>query len=87
MDRPSVNKLLGATTKFGAQEGLLVSWSGFKKIVQRELAPTFFPVRLWTQNELFEALFDNYEKLDAEIKAALPLKRIWTWELKDEDEA
>jgi restriction system protein len=87
MDRPSVDKLLGAMTKFGAQEGLFVSWSGFKKNVQRELAPTFFRVRLWTQNELFEALFDNYEKLDAEIKAELPLKRIWTLALKDEDEA
>ena len=87
MDRPSVDKLLGAMTKFGAQEGLFVSWSGFKKNVQRELASTFFRVRLWTQNELFEALFDNYEKLDAEIKAELPLKRIWTLALKDEDEA
>jgi restriction system protein len=73
-------------TKFGAQEGLFVSWGGFKKNVQRELAPTFFRVRLWTQSELFEALFDNYEKLDAEIKAELPLKRIWTLALQDDDE-
>jgi restriction system protein len=43
-------------------------------------------VRLWTQNELFEALFDNYETLDAEIKAELPLKRIWTLALQDGDE-
>jgi restriction system protein len=86
IDRPSVDKLLGAMTKFGAQEGLFVSWGGFKKNVQRELAPTFFRVRLWTQNELFEALFDNYETLDAEIKAELPLKRIWTLALQDGDE-
>lgn len=86
MDRPSVDKLLGAMTKFGASEGLFVSWGGFKKNVQKELATTFFRLRLWTQTEFFEALFDNYERLDAEIKAELPLKRIWTVALKDEDE-
>lgn len=86
MDRPSVDKLLGAMTKFGASEGLFVSWGGFKNNVQKELATTFFRLRLWTQTEFFEALFDNYERLDAEIKAELPLKRIWTVALKDEDE-
>jgi restriction system protein len=86
IDRPSVDKLLGAMTKFGAQEGLFVSRSGFRKNVKKELAPTFFKVRLWTQKELFEALFENYEKLDAEIRAELPLKRIWTLALQ-EDEA
>lgn len=55
IDRPSVDKLLGAMTKFGAQEGLFVSRSGFKKNVQKELATTFFKVRLWSQAELFEA--------------------------------
>jgi restriction system protein len=74
-------------TKFGAQEGLFVAWGGFKTNVRRELAPTFFRVRLWTQKELFEALFDNYEKLDAEIKAELPLKRIWILAVQDEDES
>lgn len=85
IDRPSVDKLLGAMTKFGAQEGLFVSRSGFKKNVQKELAPTFFKVRLWTQTELFEALFANYEKLDAEIRAELPLKRIWTLALQEDE--
>jgi restriction system protein len=33
IDRPSVDKLLGAMTKFGAQEGLFVSRSGFRKNV------------------------------------------------------
>lgn len=85
IDRPSVDKLLGAMTKFGAQEGLFVSRSGFRKNVQKELATTFFKVRLWTRAELFDALFANYEKLDAEIKAELPLKRIWTLALQDDE--
>ncbi|MCX8037779.1 MAG: restriction endonuclease [Candidatus Sumerlaeia bacterium] len=78
IDRPAVDKLLGAVTKFGAQEGLFVSWSGFKTNVQRQLAVSFFRVRLWAQKELLEALFAHYDQLDEDLKAELPLKRIWT---------
>jgi restriction system protein len=78
IDRPTVDKLLGAVTKFGAQEGLFVSWSGFKPNVHKELAASFFRVRLWTQKELLEALFAHYDHLDDDLKAELPLKRIWT---------
>ena len=84
IDRPTVDKLLGAVTKFGAQEGLFVSWSGFRNNVQKELAASFFRVRLWTQKELLEALFANYEKLDEDLRAELPLKRIWTVAAQDE---
>lgn len=82
--RPTVDKLLGAVTKFGAQEGLFVSWSGFKSNVQKELAASFFRVRLWTQKELLEQLFVHYEHLDEDLKAELPLKRIWTIAAKEE---
>lgn len=78
IDRPTVDKLLGAVSKFGAQEGLFVSWSGFKTNVQKELAAQFFRVRLWTQKELLEQLFAHYDQLDEDMKAELPLKRIWT---------
>lgn len=78
VDRPTVDKLLGAMSKFNAENGLFISWGGFKSNVQKELASSFFKVRLWTQNDLLEQLFLNYEKLDEEIKAELPLKRIWT---------
>lgn len=77
IDRPTVDKLLGAVSKFGANEGLFVSWSGFKSNVQKELAGSFFRIRLWTQKELLEQLFANYERLSEELKAELPLKRAW----------
>lgn len=77
IDRPTVDKLMGAVTKFGADEGLFVSWSGFKSNVQKELATSFFRMRLWTQKELLEQLFANYDRLDEDLKAELPLKRIW----------
>ena len=85
IDRPTVDKLIGAVTKFGAQEGLFVSWSGFKTNVQKELAASFFRVRLWTQKELLEALFAHYDNLGDDLKAELPLKRIWTVAAKDEE--
>lgn len=85
IDRPTVDKLLGAVTKFGAQEGLFVSWSGFRSNVQKELAASFFRVRLWTQKELLEALFAHYDDLDDDLKAELPLKRIWTVAAQDEE--
>jgi len=77
-DRPTVDKLLGAVPKFGATEGLFVSWGGFKPNVQKELAASFFRLRLWSQKELLEQLFSTYEKIDEDLKAELPLKRIWT---------
>lgn len=84
IDRPTVDKLLGAMTKFGANEGLFVSWGGFKSNVQRELAGSFFRLRLWSQQDLLEQLFQNYDRLDEDIRAELPLKRIWSVALQDE---
>ena len=85
IDRPTVDKLLGAVTKFGAKEGLFVSWSGFKSNVQKELASSFFRMRLWGQKELLEQLFAHYADLDEDLKAELPLKRIWTVAAQDEE--
>lgn len=83
IDRASVDKLIGAVTKFGAGEGLFVAWGGFRSNVHKELASSFFRVRLWGQTELLEALFANYDRLDEELRAELPLKRIWTVAVQD----
>lgn len=85
IDRSTVDKLLGAVTKFGAQEGLFVAWGGFKSNVHKELAASFFRVRLWSQKELLEQLFAHYDQLDDDLKAELPLKRIWTVTEQDEE--
>ena len=78
VDRPAVDKLLEAATKYGAQEALFVSWSGFKSSVWKELSASFFRLRLWSQKELLDELFAHYEALDENMKAELPLKPIWT---------
>jgi restriction system protein len=73
-------------SKFGAEEGLFVSWSGFKSNVQRELAASYFRVRLWSQKELLEQLFAHYEELDEDLRAELPLKRVWAVAAQEEEE-
>ncbi len=77
IDRPTIDKLMGAVSKFGADEGLFVAWGGFKSNVEKEMAPSFFKVRLWNRDDLLTQLFANYNKLDEEIKARLPLKQTW----------
>lgn len=61
-----------------ARQGLLVSWGGFKGSVDKETASQFFRVRLWTQDDLIDQLLEHYDKLDEDLRAELPLKRIWT---------
>ena len=77
VNRPTVDKLIGAGQKFGAETCLFVIWSGFKPNVQKELTRDFFRVRLWSRKELLEKLFTNYDQLPEEIRLALPLKRVW----------
>ncbi len=85
IDRPTVDKLLGSISKFAANEGLFVSWSGFKHNVQKELAGSYFKVRLWSQTELLNALYEVYDRLDPDLRAEIPLKRIWAVALPDAD--
>lgn len=83
--REPLDKLLGAMTKFNADQGLFVAWGGFKGNVQKELATQFFRLRLWSQKELLEQLFEQYERLDDDLKAELPLKRMWMVAAQDDD--
>lgn len=77
IDRPTVDKLIGAIQKFNADQGIFVAWNGFKQNVQEELANMFFRIRLWTSDDVLEELMAHYDKLDEEIRARLPLKQIW----------
>jgi restriction system protein len=71
------NELLGVMTKFASEQGLLVSWGGFTNPVKQDAQKHFFSIRLWDQGDLVDAVLENYERLNEEIKAELPLKRIW----------
>ncbi len=71
------NEFHGVVSKFASQQGLFVSWSGFTNPVKLDARKDFFKIRLWDQGDIVEAVLQNYERLDEEIKADLPLKRIW----------
>lgn len=77
VDRPTLDQLVGTIHNFKADYGLLISWSGFKQSVDKEIANQFFRVRLWDQQEIINQLLENYEQLDEEIRVDIPLKRVW----------
>lgn len=77
--------LQGSMQSFKADQGLLVSWGGFNKVVLTEAKQSHFFVRLWDSKDLVEAVYKNYERLPAEIQAELPLKRVWTLVPEDHD--
>ena len=85
VDRPTLDQLIGTMQNFHADQGLLVSWGGFKASVQKELPNQFFRVRLWDQQTLISELVRNYEKLSADLCAELPLKQIWTVATDEDD--
>lgn len=80
-------ELAGTMAAFKASQGLLVSWGGFKQSVKREARTDTFKIRLWDQSDLVAALQRSYDRLDPEIQAELPLKRVWMLVREaDEDE-
>jgi restriction system protein len=85
VDRPTLDQLIGTMQNVHAEQGLLVSWGGFKSSIDREEAAQFFRVRLWDQDKLVEQILGHYESLDADLRAELPLKRVWTLAAQDED--
>lgn len=85
VDLATLTQLKGAMQNVQAQHGLLVSWGGFKSSVEREIPTQFFQVRTWDQDTIIEELLANYDKLDAELRAELPFKRIWSLTTPDEE--
>jgi restriction system protein len=71
------NELRGVMSKFESAQGLLVSWGGFTKPLITDARNDFFKVRLWDQGNVVDAVLQNYDRLGDEIKAELPLRRIW----------
>jgi len=70
-------ELRGVMEDRRAEQGLLVSWSGFTRAAMEEARRQFFQIRLWDAGTLVEKLLTNYDKLTEERRAELPLKRIW----------
>lgn len=69
--------LQGTMQTYKAEQGLLVCWGGFNKAVTAESRQGHFTVRLWDSTDLVEAIYRTYERLPAEIRADLPLAKVW----------
>lgn len=78
VDSPTLNQLIGTMQNVQAEQGLLVSWGGFKSSINKEIPAQFFRVRLWDQDELLNEMLSIYDKLDEDFRAEIPVKRIWT---------
>ena len=84
VDVKVLRELQGVMSKVRAEQGLLVSWGGFNNKAIQEARDAFFSIRLWDSGDLIEALLKYYEHFDDELKAELPLKRIWGLVLEGE---
>lgn len=77
VDVKVLRELHGVISRFGADRGLLISWGGFRRSVYTEARQMFFQIRLWDSGQFVDNLLAYYDRLPDEIKAELPLKRIW----------
>ena len=73
-----LRSLQGTVQTFKADQGLLVSWSGFNRKVWEESRLSFFTVRLWDSSALLDEILKHYDKFPESLQAELPLKRIWS---------
>lgn len=73
-----VDRLVGTMRNYNAENAILVSWNGIKNNVEAEKKSKFFDVRFWDRNDIIDELLKHYDKLSDQLRAEVPLKRIWT---------
>ena len=69
--------LHSAMHTFQAKQALLVCWGGFNDAVKQEAKTAHFTVRLWDRRDLVKAIYRTYDRLSEEMRAQLPLQRVW----------
>jgi restriction system protein len=78
-----LQQLKGAMSDVQADQGLIVAWGGFTGPTQQKERDAYFSVRFWDQDDILDGIFTYYSQFDDEIKADLPLKRIWSLVLEE----
>jgi len=76
--------LQGVLQNFHAEHGLLVCWGGFTQPTLTEARQSFFSIRLWDSGKLLEMVLKHHDKFSDELKAELPLKRVWALVVDEE---
>ncbi len=84
IERTVLDALGGVMKEGNATHGLLVCWGGFESSIDRDETQQFFHVRLWGADDLIDELLGVYDRLDADLRALVPLKRVWTLAAPDE---
>ena len=79
-----VRGLHSAMTQYQADQALLVAWGGVTGPAQREFAQMRTRLRIWDADALLERLYATYDRLPANTRAALPLRKAWV--LDDESD-
>jgi restriction system protein len=74
---PVVTQLHGVMTTHGAEQGLLVAWGGLSKPARDALKNQRLRVRVWEATDVVDALLRNYDRLTEDLRAQLPLRRVW----------
>lgn len=74
---PVVTQLQGVMSNFGADQGLLVAWGGLSKPARDALKSQQLRVRVWEAADVVDAVLRSYDELSEEIRAQLPLRRVW----------
>lgn len=77
VDVKVVRGLHSAMTQHRADQSLLVAWGGVTKPAHREFLRDRTSFRVWDSEELLNRLFATYDRLPADTRARIPLKRAW----------
>ncbi len=86
IERSVRQQLQGVMAEVKAEQGLLVSWGGFRRTFDQEERRAFFNIRLWDSEDVIDQLFAHYGRLPEERRAEIPLKQIWTIATDDESD-
>jgi predicted Mrr-cat superfamily restriction endonuclease len=74
---PELAELEAFMALSGASNGLLVSWTGFTELAQKEAGRLFHQAKFWDIRRVVEMLRDNYEKLSGDLQSDLRLEKRW----------
>lgn len=74
---PVVRDLSGVVHGQNADQGLLVAWGGLSKQARSTVQSQQFRMRVWTAEDVIDGVLRTYESLPEEIRARIPLKRVW----------
>ncbi|MGA4778069.1 restriction endonuclease [Cellulosimicrobium sp. AB352] len=72
-----VRDLNGVIHAQGAEQGLLVAWGGLTKYARDAVYGQQFRIRVWTAEDVIDAVTRVYDDLPEDIRARLPLKQVW----------